>query len=210
MKKYCGALVLSAALILTTTGCATHKDYTTKSNHQQVRTIDNNGTMGTRSYNLNGTRARTLNEYNNSYGTGRTYSGSNGYNHTGSNYGANAYNKDVSQKIAKHVSSIRGVNKATVVVYNKDVIVGIDTKHGTNATKLKQDVKRAVEHVQPGYKAHVTTDTGLNTRIRSLDSNFTGTGRDIAPLDGHPVRNFANDVGVLINDIGRTITAPFR
>jgi len=32
----------------------------------------------------------------------------------------------------------------------------------------------------------------------------------MTPMDGHPIRDMANDVGVLIEDIGKAITTPLR
>lgn len=287
MRKMYSAIVISAAVALTMTGCATHRDGV-RTNQYQARsvnpnTLNPNGyvhtTPGTRTYNtsnVNGMRTNSINDYNNAYGTGRTYSGTgaasnnNGmHNMSTHTTHTNAYNKEVSQKIANHVSSMKGVRKATVVVYGKDAIVGLDVKGGSNTFAMTNDVRKAVQKIEPGYKVHVTTDSKLHSRIRNLNTGLTsngtlgttgtgtlgtmgtrgtgtgtmgttgtgtsrtlgttgtgtpgtlgmGTGRTapygttpsgVAPLDGHPVRNFANDVSVLISDIGRTVTAPFR
>lgn len=112
-------------------------------------------------------------------------------------------NKAASDKIAKHVYAVKGVSKATVLVHNRDAIVGIDVKHGENAKTVENQVRQAVERSEPGYAVHVTSDKQYHARIQSLNSQMK-------PLDGHPVRNFSEDVATLLRDIGQTVSAPFR
>ncbi|QMV42957.1 YhcN/YlaJ family sporulation lipoprotein [Cohnella cholangitidis] len=112
-------------------------------------------------------------------------------------------NKRVSEKIAKDVSSVKGISKATVVVHNRDVIIGLDVKGGENAAAVEQKVVQAAHKSEPGYTVHVTAERGLHTRIQNLHSQML-------PLDGHPVRNFTEDVGILIQDIGNRVTRPLR
>ncbi|MCQ6558575.1 YhcN/YlaJ family sporulation lipoprotein [Paenibacillus mendelii] len=133
--------------------------------------------------------------------TGTNMNGMDGMN--GMNGTHTTSNKDASDKIAKHISSVKGVSKATVVVHNNDAIVGLDVKAGENTSMVEKEVKRAVERVHPGYTVYVTTDKNLHSRIRGVQSQMV-------PLDGHPIRNMTEDVGTLIRDMGRTITAPFR
>ncbi len=109
----------------------------------------------------------------------------------------------VSDEIAKRVSGVKGVSKATVIVQNHDAIVGIDVKAGEDVKKVEQQVRREAERAESGYKVHVTSDRKLHTRIQSIRAQMK-------PLDGHPIRNFTEDVGTLIRDIGRTATAPLR
>lgn len=118
--------------------------------------------------------------------------------------GANSSSvKAASDKIAKHVYTVKGVSKATVIVHNRDAIVGIDVKRGENAKAVENQVREAVARSEPGYTVHVTSDKQYHARIRSLQSQMK-------PIDGHPVRNFSEDVGTLLRDIGHTVTAPFR
>ncbi|MBB6672935.1 YhcN/YlaJ family sporulation lipoprotein [Cohnella nanjingensis] len=115
-----------------------------------------------------------------------------------------SFNKKVSEKITKHVMTVKGVKKATVFVHDRDAIVGIDVKDGENTTRVAQNVRNSAEKAESGYKVHVTADKNLHTRIQTIHT------QSLAPLDGHPVRNFAEDVRILIRDIGQTATAPFR
>jgi len=106
-------------------------------------------------------------------------------------------------KIEKQVSGIKGVNKATVLVHDRDAIVAIDVKQGENVKSVENKVRQTVQRSDPEYRVHVTTDRAHHTRIQQIRSQMV-------PLDGHPVRNFAEDVGILIQDIGRAATRPFR
>jgi len=112
-------------------------------------------------------------------------------------------NRALEEKLARHAKGVKGVSKATVVVHNKDVLVGIDVKHGGNSASVAHQVKRSIERAEKGYNVHVTTDKKYHSRIMDMHTSMV-------PLDGHPVRDFSHDVGVLIRDIGRTVTAPFR
>lgn len=249
MRKIYSAIVLSAAIAMTMSGCATY-DRDNNRDNNGVRT--NQYRYNANNFNPNGftrngmnnlatdnIRNNGLNQYNNNYGTNRTYSGNgpftgmrdlgvNDNDMRNGNGNRNAYDKTVSKKIAKHVSAIKGVNSATVVVYGKDAIIGLDVNdngngngHGhamgngngsTNTSNLVNKVKRSVQDAHPGYNVYVTSDRNLNTRIRGLNPDMTpdGNGNGMAPLNGRPVRNFADDVADLINDIGRTVTEPFR
>jgi hypothetical protein len=51
-------------------------------------------------------------------------------------------NKHVSEKIAKNVSSVKGISKATVIVYNRDAIIGINVKKGENTSTVEQKVRQ--------------------------------------------------------------------
>jgi len=124
--------------------------------------------------------------------------------------GGNAYstdghaaNKEVSERISRHISRMQGVSKATVFVHDRDAVVGLDLKNGTNRANVENAVRQSVEKMEPGYRVHVTADANLHSRIRTLQSQMV-------PLDGHPVRNLSEDVGILLRDIGHAVTAPFR
>ncbi|MBW7453410.1 YhcN/YlaJ family sporulation lipoprotein [Paenibacillus sepulcri] len=112
-------------------------------------------------------------------------------------------NMTTAEKIAKHVSKVHGVDRATVILNNRDAVVGVAVKKGVHTEMVKRQVKQTVERAEPGYAVHVTTDGQLFSRIKSLQNQML-------PMDGHPVRNFSEDVGTLIRDMGRTITAPLR
>ncbi|BAU25965.1 YhcN/YlaJ family sporulation lipoprotein [Aneurinibacillus soli] len=98
---------------------------------------------------------------------------------------------------------VPGVAHATAVVNGKDAVIGLDITNtaAQNKRAVEYKVANAVKKAEPGYNVHVTTDTQLNQRIRTLNTQVQA---------GHPIRTLANDVGVIIQDIGRAVTAPFR
>ncbi|MEK0317294.1 YhcN/YlaJ family sporulation lipoprotein [Cohnella sp. 56] len=106
---------------------------------------------------------------------------------------------ELSAKIAR----IQGVDKATVLVNNHEAVVGLDVKSGPQSALVAQEAQQAAERALPGHRIHVTTDRNLHTRIQQIHGQMK-------PLDGHPVRNFSEDVAAIIRDVGRTATAPFR
>lgn len=106
---------------------------------------------------------------------------------------------EVSSKIAR----IHGVQRATVIVNQKDAVVGVDVKPGVHPAMVESEARRTAEHLLPGHRVHVTSDPNIHARIQNVRSQMR-------PLDGHPVRNFAEDVATIIRDVGRTASAPFR
>jgi len=105
------------------------------------------------------------------------------------------------KQMSRDARNIKGVSKATVVVHNKNAVVGLDLNSKQKKSNVERQVHNTLKKKYPGYTIHVTTDKGIHQRIQTVYTNRT---------NGHPVQNFANDVGVIITDIGRTITAPFR
>lgn len=177
MKKFCGALLLLMALMVSLAGCTRNDGVST--NQYKARS-----TAPHYMNDRNGNIAQPTPPLNKADQTNRP-------------------DHRMAEKIAAHVSKVNGVDKSTVVVHNHDVLVGIDVKSGENHAKIADNVKSTVEKAEPGYKAHVTTDTHLHTRIQTMQ-------QQMVPLDGHPIRNFTEDIGILIQDIGRSVTAPFR
>jgi len=191
MYKYGAVLVLSVSLVLASTGCATKHNNNVKTNNYKAHSTEKRSIMNGTSP-MDGTR-HTVD------GTRHNVDGSHPMNKSTHQ----SANLTVSEKIAKHVSAVSGVDKATVILNNRDAVVGIDLKSGANKAAVEQKVMQAVKRVEPNYAVHVTTDKKLHTRIRSLHGQMV-------PLDGHPIRNLSEDVGTLIRDMGRTITAPLR
>jgi len=109
----------------------------------------------------------------------------------------------VADQLSSKIARIQGVQRATVIVHQKDAVVGIDAKSGANRAMIENEARRVAEHTLPGHRVHVTSDPNIHARIQNVRSQMK-------PLDGHPVRNFAEDVATIIRDVGRTATAPFR
>jgi len=226
MKKYQAALLLSAtlALTVTATGCGktTTDGVRTNQRGTEARMLNTDNRthmyddrmapdrMNTRSMDRVGQadRYRGYSGTNMDRGTdGMRGMGMNdrnmvGMNDRGTNGNGNN-DRALEDKLARHATGVKGVDKATVVVYDDDVLVGIDVKPGENSASVARQVKRSLERAEKGYDVHVTTDKKYHSRIMDMHTNMM-------PMDGHPIRDFSHDVGVLIRDIGRTVTAPFR
>lgn len=208
MKKNAGLLLLALVLVLAVTGCM-NNDNGMKTNQYKARTTDprmSNDRYPDRSITdgaLNGTDrmgSRALTDMNRTADNRQPALDGTGNR---ANNGIENPNDNVSGRLLKHVSSVKGVSKATVVINNRDAIVGVDCKAGENTAAVAQRVRNTVKKLEPSYKVHVTADKNLHTRLQGMQ-------RQMRPLDGHPVRNLTEDIGTLIRDIGRAVTAPLR
>ncbi|MED0679852.1 YhcN/YlaJ family sporulation lipoprotein [Aneurinibacillus thermoaerophilus] len=117
-------------------------------------------------------------------------------------YNTAAHNRAVADRMANAATKVVGVTRATAVVSGRDAVIGLDINNVTKSkTTIEREVAKAVKAAEPGYNVHVTTDGALHQRIRALSDQTRA---------GHPVRTLTHDVGMLIRDIGRSVTAPFR
>ncbi|WP_053911988.1 YhcN/YlaJ family sporulation lipoprotein [Aneurinibacillus migulanus] len=117
-------------------------------------------------------------------------------------YGTASHKQAVADRMVNTAANIQGVTHAIAVVSGRDAVIGLDINKGTkNRAMIEREVANAVKKANPGYNAHVTADRTLHQRIRTLNSQVRS---------GHPVRALAQDVGTIITDIGRAVTAPFR
>ncbi|WP_337098502.1 YhcN/YlaJ family sporulation lipoprotein [Paenibacillus sp. YIM B09110] len=177
MKVKIGSFTLCfMILLLATAGCSTAK---VKTNEFKARSIENRVIH-------NGNTTRSLNYPN---AVDRTKSAPSDH--------------VTAKQIEKEIAAIKGVDKHTVIVHNRNAIIGLDVKAGHNAAVVAKQIKQKAEQVGKGYTIHVTSDKSIHSRIQNMS-------QQMVPLDGHPVRNFTEDVGIIIRDIGRTVTAPFR
>ncbi|WP_055746850.1 YhcN/YlaJ family sporulation lipoprotein [Brevibacillus choshinensis] len=128
-----------------------------------------------------------------------------GQQHEGIPNQSTHHDVQVADHIVHVTKKIDGVTKATAVVNKQDAVVGIDVKKGSDMKQTEKKVHDAVKSAEPNLNVHVTSDAKLHGRIQSIYSqNYS------SPQTGHPVRDVGADISVLIRDIGRTVTAPFR
>lgn len=115
----------------------------------------------------------------------------------------NTTERAAADRMVRTATKVPGVVHATAVVNGKDAVIGLDITNtaAQNKRAIEYKVAHAVKKAEPGYNVHVTTDAQLHQRIRTLNTQVQ---------TGHPVRTLANDVGIIIKDIGRAVTAPFR
>ncbi|KYG31860.1 YhcN/YlaJ family sporulation lipoprotein [Alkalihalobacillus trypoxylicola] len=115
-------------------------------------------------------------------------------NQSGSQQG---YNE--SAKIAKHVNSIEGVEKARVIVHNNDIIVGIQADE--NNQDLHNKVKNTVEQLASDSEVHVVTDRNMYNRIQNVDDRIR---------NGEAMEEVGSTIEDMVTDIGRAIQRPFE
>ncbi|WCK55755.1 YhcN/YlaJ family sporulation lipoprotein [Aneurinibacillus sp. Ricciae_BoGa-3] len=137
--------------------------------------------------------ARTDNVHSNQMGIRK--------NHTGAQPFIGQENSRTARRMSQLAANINGVTRATALVNGRDAVVGIEGAQPHNRKMLERHVQQTLKRAEPGYAIHVTADPGLNQRIRTLNTQMGA---------GQPIRNVGQDISLLIRDISRTITTPFR
>jgi hypothetical protein len=112
-----------------------------------------------------------------------------------------SFNKKASQDIMNEVAKVKGINGATVIVHNQDAIIGIDVNKAKDKQVIEQNVKNVVEKSSPNMNVHVTAEKEYHSRIQRLHTGMV-------PLDGRPMYNFTDDVGILIKDMDNIARNP--
>lgn len=103
--------------------------------------------------------------------------------------------------LANRCESIPGVRDAQVVIYEDDVLVGIQMDEGANPRQVEAKIREALGDEVDNKNIHIVTDVEQFNRLGEIDRQIR---------DGQPISNFARDLGQMINDMGRTVTEPFR
>nr|WP_262985695.1 YhcN/YlaJ family sporulation lipoprotein [Paenibacillus sp. PL91] len=104
-------------------------------------------------------------------------------------------------QLENRAEMVNGVEEATVIVNNKDAIVGIDVDNTGKKAIIEKQVYAALKGQYPAYNIHVTSDQNMHQKIKSMNVNLT---------NGHPIKTLANDVSTMIRDISNAVTAPLR
>jgi|GEM_PF-6871683 len=175
MKKISIALV-SSLLMLSLLGCANNGQAT--NNAGKVNT-------GTPS-NMNATPTGNANKNMNASGKNATSTSLN--------------DDELRSTLQGHIGMVEGVNDSALVINERDIIVGLDVDNKADRAKIEQEIQQMIQNDHAGgvYNVYVTSDTSFYDRIRTL-------GDQMNPLNGEPVKDFANDIQTLINDIGQSI-----
>lgn len=117
-------------------------------------------------------------------------------------YRGNLANPSRSAKqLANRADKVPGVSKATVVIHKNDAIVGLDVDNTGKKAIIEKQVYAALKGQYPEYNIHVTSEGRIHQKIKSLNVSMT---------NGHPLKTLANDVAIIIRNIGETVTAPLR
>jgi len=108
-----------------------------------------------------------------------------------------------SEQLLQRVRNVNGVNDATLFVNGDDVVVGLDLDSDSDHAQIEQHVKHMLQEANSGFTVHVTSDAEMHDRIRQIKGQMV-------PMDGHPIRNMAQDITTLLEDMGRVVTEPLR
>lgn len=158
-------------------------------NNRQYGVYDERGTTGLRQYHRYGERG-LWERYGDPFGPqDRTI----GYDGTAG--------MALSDLLVNRCENIPGVKDAQVIIYKDDVLVGIQTAKGADIKQIEAKVREALKDEVEGKTIHIVTDEEQFNRLGQIDRQIR---------DGQPISNFARDLGEMINDIGRTVTEPFR
>lgn len=157
--------------------------------NRQYGLYDERGTRGLRQYHRYGERG-LWERYGDPLGPGdRTL----GYDATAGFALAN--------QLENRCENIPGVQDAQVVMYKDDILVGVQTAEGTDAKQLESRIKAALNGQVEGKEIHVITDEEQFNRLGDINRQIR---------DGQPISNFAEDIGDILNSVGRAVTEPFR
>lgn len=133
---------------------------------------------------------------------------------------ANGFNQDMAERLTRAADDVPGVDRATVVVSGSDAVIGIRPRSNLAPQQVKvieQQVHSAARSVAPSLNIRVTSDHDMFGRIRGInEAIYQGATNMKNAVTSGPntvsgnLANTANDFTVLLRDLGRTVTAPFR
>jgi hypothetical protein len=145
--------------------------------------------------------------YNNRTGNS-TYNGSGLDNTMENRMGNSTYNrmhgmntKQSADQLASRARGVSGVKMATVVVHNNEAIVGLDIDNKGKKAIIEKQVYAALKGQYPAYNIHVTSDQAMHQKIQKMNAGMSSN---------HPIKTLANDITMMIRDIGNAVTAPLR
>ncbi|MTT32426.1 hypothetical protein GMB86_10450 [Terrilactibacillus sp. BCM23-1] len=130
-----------------------------------------------------------------------------GYNNNANNNNNMAYDPTNDQRdarqIARAVGKIDGVRNANVVVYNNDVLIGINAENNRNLGKLREHVYDKAKSITPNKRVRVATDRRTVDRITNVNNRILNDG-------GNVTNEVGNDIAGILSDIGNAVQRPFQ
>ncbi|MFB5663214.1 YhcN/YlaJ family sporulation lipoprotein [Alteribacillus sp. HJP-4] len=117
---------------------------------------------------------------------------------------ANGYSSDMADKIVENVEDMDGVDDATAVVRDNDVLIGIDTYDDEEkAKKLADDIKKRVEDaLNDDKEVHVTTDEEQYGELRNIDEGLRNGGLELEEA--------GDTINDMVSDLGNAARRPFE
>lgn len=128
-----------------------------------------------------------------------------------------AFDHKLADRVVHSADRVPGVEGATAIVRGNDIVVGITTRSTNQTITQKQVIEKqvysAVHAIAPHHKIRITSDAKMVTRIRTLAQSVRGYGHEMTTgptTVGSNLSNSVRDFGMLVRDLGRSVTAPFR
>ncbi|MFD2371021.1 YhcN/YlaJ family sporulation lipoprotein [Brevibacillus sp. GCM10020057] len=144
--------------------------------------------------------------------------------HYRNGYTTNGFNQNLAEQLTRVADDVPGVDRATVVVHGQDAVIGIRVRKNLGPEQgkvIEQQVHSAARAVSPRLNIRVTSDPAMFARILGINAaiyqeaqhrthNVSKQMSQIPSNVSNEVSNIAYDFGLLLKDLGRTVTAPFR
>lgn len=194
VKKLSLAIV-STMLVLSMTGCGTDQ----ATNNQGGENMGHGNNMenhGVETKSMNPNTNSNINSYDNAIG--------NGNNGNGTSNNANQQN-DRHRQLTENIRNVEGVNDSTVLIDGDTMIIGLDLDNNADRAQVEKEVRRVLGGQHNAGTVHITIDGTHHERIRTLNNQMNEQHRD-----GQPLRNMANDIRTLIDDIGQSVERAVR
>ncbi|MDF2683226.1 MAG: sporulation protein [Brevibacillus sp.] len=140
--------------------------------------------------------------------------------HYRNGYTNNGFNQNMAEQLTRAADDVPGVDRATVIVKGQDAVIGIRVRQNLAPEQgkvIEQQVHSAARAVSPSMNIRVTSEPAMFTRIRGINDaiyneaqNRTNNVHNVPSNVANNVSNTVNDFGILLKDLGRTVTAPFQ
>jgi len=96
--------------------------------------------------------------------------------------------KEVANLVETEAGKVEGVNKATALVADKTIYVGLELKdknNGQQSTAIEQSVLDRVAYLEPDYNIGVSSDMEIVGKIKDVSMGFA---------QGNPLSSFNNEI----------------
>lgn len=199
-------------------GCASSSAGPQNTPHTQNAAVPN-ATSDMRNSMAHDPNAYTRGTYAHTQGTNAFSPGTHAY-HYRNGFTATGFNQNLAERLTRVADDVPGVDRATVVVHGNDAVIGIrirDNLAPAQKSVVEQQVHSAARAVSPAMNIRVTGDPAMFARIRQVNSSIyneatyrTRDGHHSGTTIAQDTANAVADFGILLKDMGRTVTAPFR
>ncbi|MDD3364529.1 MAG: YhcN/YlaJ family sporulation lipoprotein [Syntrophomonas sp.] len=96
--------------------------------------------------------------------------------------------KEVANRVETEAGKVEGVNKATALVSDKNIYIGLELKEKLDkqkSTTIERSVLDRMIYLEPKYAIGVTSDMDLISKIKGVAQGFA---------QGNPLSSFQNEI----------------